>query len=442
MKLSQLAKWSHGTFTSDAEFFGVSIDSRTIKPGNLFVAFVGSSVDGHEFAAKAVANGASAIMAQRPILDVGVPVLLVDDCLKALTECAREYRNQISAKVLALTGSNGKTTVKEMLSMILPQPSFASKGNFNNHLGVPINLLNVQPDVRFALFELGANHKGDIAHTAGLVQPDIALINNIGPAHLGGFGSIEGVAIAKGEIYQSLNSSGTAIVNDDDEFAHFWDEVNLTHKVIRFSSKHHADVWADEIISDEHGCYQFIMHLGNQKVNVKLSAPGQHQVQNALAASSMAFAAGISAEDIANGLSKFHGVDGRLKLSLGLNQATIIDDTYNANLESIRVGLEFLSKHLGQKIFVMGDLAELGVHAQSQHRLVGQIAKSLGINQLYAVGAFTTETVEAFGDGAKHFSSQQDLIDFLKKNINQQSTILVKGSRSARMEEVIKQLSK
>jgi UDP-N-acetylmuramoyl-tripeptide--D-alanyl-D-alanine ligase len=442
MKLSQLANWTNGTYLQDAEFFGVSIDSRTTQAGNLFVAFVGNTVDGHEFAASAVANGATAIMAQHPIAEIEVPILLVEDCLQALTDCARHYRTKLKAKVLALTGSNGKTTVKEMLSCLLPQGSYASKGNFNNHLGVPINLLNVPEDVKFALFELGANQRGDIAHTSALVRPDMALINNIGPAHLGGFGSIEGVASAKGEIYQSLGNDGIAVVNDDDAFAHFWDEINFNHQVIRFSSNHPADVWAQHIASDDQGCYQFSLHVKQDRVPVRLSVPGKHQVQNALAAASMAYAAGLSLESIASGLAKFQGVDGRLRIRVGLNQATIIDDTYNANLESIRVGLAFLSKRAGEKIFVMGDLAELGLHATSQHHQVGEIAKHLGINQLYAVGPLTTATVEAFGNGAKHFASQKALIDYLKTHINQQSTVLVKGSRSARMEEVIKQLLK
>lgn len=441
MKLSQLATWLGKNCEHDAEFYGVKIDSRQVEPGDLFVAFVGEKVDGHDFAHSAIDKGAVAILAQKPIANLSVPILLVDDCFTALTECAKQYRQQLKAKILALTGSNGKTSVKEMLAEILPQPRFASKGNYNNQLGVPINILNVPLDAAFAIFELGANHIGDIAYTSAMVKPDIALINNIGPAHLGGFGSIEGVAIAKGEIYQSLSSDGIAVVNDDDDYAHFWDDALRNEKVIRYSATHEADVWAEQLQTDDNACYSFELHHGHQYQRVNLNVPGRHQVLNALAAASMAFAAGVNVQHIVAGLERFSGVSGRLKIYKGHHDSTIIDDTYNANLASIKVGLEYLAKRPGVRIFVMGDLAELGDYSENQHRQIGHIAKGLGIEHLFAVGQSTPVTVQSFGDGAIHFDSREHLIDCLGPQLNHQVTVLVKGSRSAKMEEVVKQLS-
>lgn len=441
MKLSQLALWLSTPCDLDLEITGVSIDSRTVKPGNLFVAFEGEKLDGHAFAADAVNKGAIAVMAEKSVPGIGVPVFVVKNCLQALTECAKQYRHQLSGKVIALTGSNGKTTVKEMLAHVIPQPRFVSLGNFNNHLGVPINLLSVKSDIDYAIFELGANHQGDIAHTAGIVQPDIALINNIGPAHLGGFGSLEGVAIAKGEIYESLQSEGIAVINDDDTFAHFWDNTIAHRHTIRYSSLHQADVWADNIHADANICYQFNLHFQKQTRYIHLKVPGRHQVQNALAATSLALAAGVSLEDVASGLAMFSGVNGRLNVSTGYHQSTLIDDTYNANLESVRVGLEFLAQRNGKKLFVLGDLAELGEHAQSQHSQVGQIAKQLGIDQLFAIGPSAFYAVEAFGAGGHHFMTREDLVEQVKKYLNPEANVLVKGSRSAKMEEIIRKLS-
>ena len=441
MKLSELAKWLDKSCEIDAEFTAVKIDSRQVEPGDLFVAFVGEKVDGHDYAHQAVEKGAVAILAQKPIANLTVPILLVEDCFEALTKSAKFYRQHLNAKILALTGSNGKTSVKEMLAEILPQPRFASKGNYNNQLGVPINMLNVPLDAQFAIFELGANHKGDIAYTAAIVRPDIALINNIGPAHLGGFGSIEGVAIAKGEIYQSLSKHGIAIVNDDDHYAHFWDDEFKTRNVIRYSAEHKSDIWAEQLQADENACFSFNLHHGLEHHLVKLNVPGRHQVLNALAASSMALAAGVDTKHIVNGLERFSGVLGRLKIYKGHHNAIIIDDTYNANLASIKVGLEYLAKRPGVRIFVIGDLAELGEHSEYQHRQIGHIAKDLGIEHLFAVGHSTPVTVQSFGDGGLHFDSREHLVACLEPQLNQQVTVLVKGSRSAKMEEVVKQLS-
>jgi UDP-N-acetylmuramoyl-tripeptide--D-alanyl-D-alanine ligase len=441
MKLSQLAKWLNISCDEDVDISGVCIDTRQLSPQQLFVAFPGEQVDGHDYVNTAIEKGASAVMVNRQLAEVNVPQLVVNDSLQALTTLAQCYRAQLKCKVMALTGSNGKTSVKEMLAHILPQPAFASRGNFNNHLGVPINLLNVPIDCEYAVFELGANQKGDIALTAGLVQPDVALINNIGPAHLGGFGSIDGVAIAKGEIYDALQTAGFAIVNDDDAYAHFWDEQLLDVQVLRYSSEHTADVWASDIILLPSGCYRFQLHILGQTQLVELRVPGRHQMQNALAAAAMAAALSIPLTQIAQGLMHFSGVAGRLRIMVGEHDATVIDDTYNANLASVQAGLEVLAKREGEKILVIGDLAELGEFAEAQHAQIGEIARKLGINKLFAVGQSTPFCVAAFGEGGCHFTSQEELVAHLRKCLHRQLNILVKGSRSSRMEEVVKQIS-
>lgn len=441
MKLSEWAGWLNIRCSTDVEVHGVSIDTRHLLPQQLFVAFPGEKVDGHDFAKIAVEKGAAAIMVNRHLPDIPVPQLVVEDSLAALALLAKRYRQRLTCKVLALTGSNGKTSVKEMLSQILPAPSFASKGNFNNHLGVPINILNVPEYCQYAVFELGANQKGDIAFTAGMVKPDVALINNIGPAHLGGFGSIDGVAEAKGEIYDALLTTGIAVVNDDDDYHHYWDKRLMNLQVLRYSSHHPADVWASDIVQLPSGSFQFQLHLLKQQKMVELKVPGRHQVQNALAAAAMAFALDIPFEKIVQGLSLFTGVMGRLNVLIGQHEATIIDDTYNANLASVRAGIEVLAQRKGQKILVIGDLAELGEYVESQHVEIGKIAKQLGVDQIYAVGKSTPLSVAAFGEGGYHFTSQQELVEHLRKCLNKQVNVLVKGSRSSKMEEIVRQIS-
>jgi UDP-N-acetylmuramoyl-tripeptide--D-alanyl-D-alanine ligase len=440
MKLSEIAKCLGLSCSKEQEITGVSIDSRQTKPQDLFVAFEGEQVDGHDFIFDAIQKGAGAILAQKPIQNLPVPIFVVQDCLKALTNIAVAHRQSLKLKVLALTGSNGKTTVKEMLACILPPSAFISYGNFNNQLGVPINMMSLKSSNDFAVFELGANMVGDIAHTAQLVQADIALINNIGPAHLGKFGSIEQIASAKGEIYQKLSPQGIAVINDDDFYAHFWDDLVQSHEVLRYSSKHKADVWASDIHQNENGTYNFCLHFGQQLIMVQLHVPGRHQVDNALAAASMALAAGVSLAQIKHGLESFSGVQGRLNFKAGLNQSLVIDDTYNANAASMEAGLKVLVSQKGKKIFVMGDIGELEHYAESEHARVGKIAKDLGINELLAVGQQSQFAVQSFGKGALHFNSQEELLEYLKQSLSKEVSVLVKGSRSSKMENIVKQI--
>lgn len=420
------------------EVQGVALNDQLVKPGYVFIAVKGAHVDGHDFAQSAVANGAIAVLAQHQIADLNVPVLITQNYLEDLTKIARHHRQKMNSKIMALTGSNGKTTVKDMLASILPASSYVSHGNFNNHLGVPVNIMALKSCHDSAVFELGANAKGDIAHTAALLSPDICLINNIGPAHLGGFGSLDGVAIAKGEIYQALAPGGIAIVNDDDVYAHFWDKLFDAKKVLRFSSQHQSDIYATNLSLTSSGCYHFTLHLPTgQSTLITLQVPGRHQVQNALAAASMSFAAGINIVAIQQGLEKFRGVKGRLNIFPGPNGSTIIDDSYNANLASVKAGIDVLAAYPGQKILAIGDVAELGEHRQSQHLAIGHYAKERGINKLLAVGEASQFCVEAFGEGAKHFSNRQALATYLRSCLAENVSVLIKGSRSSQMDEII-----
>lgn len=439
MKLSEIAKVLEIPCEAEQEIAGVGIDSRMAMPQQMFVALKGEHVDGHDYVLQAIEHGAVAILAERDLV-VKVPVLVVDNAQAALTKIACHHRQTLNLKVLALTGSNGKTTVKDMLGCIFQEHAFVSKGNFNNQLGVPINLMALNETHHYAVFELGANHVGDIQETARMVKPDIALINNIGPAHLGKFGSIEQVAKAKGEIYEQLSSSGIAIVNDDDFYAHYWDDLFTHLEVLRFSSQHPADIWASDIQEHQASCYQFKLHFGSQTQEIILSVPGRHQVQNALAAASMALAAGLSLLQIQKGFASFSGVKGRLNFKQGLHGCVVIDDTYNANLASFRAGIQLLTAQLGTKILVMGDIAELEHYAQSQHQELGAMAKDLGVDYLLGLGPHSLYAVQTFGDGAMHFAEASQLIETLKMHLNADATVLVKGSRSSKMENIVQEI--
>ena len=438
MNLKELAHLIGQNCEDKSEVEGVALNDQLVSPGYLFIAVKGARVDGHDFAKQAVAKGAIAILGQHAINHLNVPVFITSDYLADLTKIAVSHRQKMNLKIMALTGSNGKTTVKEMLASILPASSFVSHGNFNNHLGVPVNLMALKPSHDLAVFELGANAKGDIHHTASLLSPDICLINNIGPAHLGGFGSLDGVALAKGEIYQALLPGGVAIINDDDVYAHFWDKHLSDKKVLRYSSQHESDIYASHIILDESACYQFTLHLPNgQSAAISLQVPGRHQVQNALAAASMSYAAGIDICLIQTGLQQFSGVRGRLNMLKGPNGSTIIDDSYNANLASVKAGIDVLATYPGEKILAMGDVAELGDHSQSQHEAIGHYAKERGIDKLFAVGNASQFCVLAFGEGAKHFPNRPELATYLRACLHKDVSVLIKGSRSSGMDELI-----
>ncbi len=420
---------------------GVSIDSRQVKPGHVFIALIGERFDGHDFIKTAELAGAVAIVCHRRMPDVAVPQWIVPDTLQALAMIAAHHRQQLDAQVIALTGSNGKTTVKDMIASILPKPAFATPGNLNNHVGVPLSVLQLQAFHRYAVFELGANHIGEIAHTVALVKPNVTLINNIAPAHIEGFGSIDGVARAKGEIHQGLLPNGVAVINDDDAYAHFWDNVLLDKKIIRFSRLKPAEVCARDIAFNEQGCATFTLSLFNNDTIIQLAVPGIHNVSNALAAASCTYALGIGLPDIVSGLSEFGGVSGRMTFLEGQRQATVIDDTYNANLRSVLTALDVLALRQGLRIFVFGDMVELGDWSEQHHREVGLAARDLGIDRVMTCGIDSENTARAFGYGAKHYATHDALILDLVKHLDAETTVLVKGSRSSAMERIVHRLT-
>lgn len=423
----------------DCSFTGVCIDSRQIKPGNLFVAVRGERFDGQQFIPEVQQKGAAAILCST-LPETTLPYLIVPDTLTALTQLATHHRKTLACSVIALTGSNGKTTVKEMVAAILPPPAHATPGNLNNHLGVPLSVLQLQPMHRYAVFELGANHAGEIAHSVPIVQPRVTLINNIAPAHIAGFGSIEGVACAKGEIYQGLDAEGTAVINEDDQYAHFWDELIGGKRILRFSRTHSADICASKITLDSEGRARFELTIPNDSTVIQLQVVGEHNVSNALAAAACCYAAGISLEEIAKGLNQFQGVNGRLTFCAGKKDSVIINDTYNANLRSTLTAVTVLAKRQGKRIFVLGDMGELGVWSIPHHQEVGTTAREQGIDLLLTYGKDSEHAAHAFGTAAHHYSTQEALIEDLLGKLDKDTTVLVKGSRSARMEKIVQHL--
>lgn len=440
MNLKTIAKLLSYSSSSTDEITSFCIDSRKIEPGSLFVALKGERFDGHDFIAEAQAKGALAIICERAQAEISLPQFIVPSSLDALTLLASYHRQTLSCPVIALTGSNGKTTVKEMIAAILPKPSHATQGNLNNHLGVPLSVMQLKPEHRYAVFELGANHVGEIAHTVAIVQPQVALINNIAPAHIEGFGSIEGVAAAKGEIYQGMTTAGTAVINDDDVYAHFWDKSLTSKKILRFSLTKPVDIYSQAILFNQAECASFTLVTPAGKMKIDLQVPGEHNVRNALAAATCCFALGIPLSLIGKGLTEFQGVTGRLTFRTGKQNATIIDDTYNANLRSVLTAIEVLVKRNGQRILVLGDMGELGQWAQTHHEEIGQVALQKGVDKLLTYGKISEFSSKAFGGLGHHYVSQEELVKDLLPNLNKNTTVLVKGSRSATMEKIVHQL--
>lgn len=440
MNLNTIAKLFDSSCSNQDAITAVCIDSRKVKAGNLFIALRGDNFDGHDFIKDVADQGASAVICSKPNPQVNIPQFVVPDTLQALAKLASYYRQTIDCPVIALTGSNGKTSVKEMIASILPKPSHATPGNLNNHIGAPLSVLQLKPEHRYAVFELGANHPGEIAYTVAVVKPQVALINNIAPAHIEGFGSIDGVARAKGEIYEGLAASGTAVVNDDDGYAHFWDELLSGKKVLRFSLTRPVDVHAQNLTIDAQGFAHFDLVLPSGRERIALQVPGEHTVRNALAAAACCFAVGISLKDIAEGLERFRGVAGRMTFLQGKNQSLVIDDTYNANLRSVLTAVDVLAQRQGRRILVLGDMGELGAWTRQHHEEIGQAAQRQGIDLLMTCGIHSEYTTRAFGIAGKHYKNQEELAQELLTKLDKDTTVLVKGSRSSAMEKIVHQL--
>ena len=437
--LVQAASWMGAELRgADIPFEGVSTDTRSMTAGGLFFALRGPNHDAHQYLAAAQAAGAVALVVEQA-MPIDMPQLIVADTRAALASLARAWRDSLDVAVVAITGSNGKTTVKEMCAAIFSQiaPTLSTQGNLNNEIGVPLTLLRLSPEHRYAVIEMGANHAGEIARLVAMAAPQVAMITNAGPAHLEGFGSIEGVAKAKGEIYGGLAEDGVAIINADDEFAPLWRQLAGGRRVISFGAE--ADVSASYQV-DANG--QLLLWRGlDRECAFTLPLLGEHNLRNALAASAAALALGVDSTVIAKGLQGMKPVPGRLSLRKGRAGATVIDDSYNANPASLLAGLKVLSGFKGKRYLALGDMGELGGNAEAMHREAGQQALRLGVDRLYAYGPLSRAACESFGAEGQHFKEQQQLIEAMLPVLQRDVTVLVKGSRSSRMDVVAHALS-
>jgi len=426
---------------SDAPFRKVSTDTRTLEQGDLFIALKGDNFDGHDHLQQAMDNGAVGAVVSKAA-DLTLPQLQVEDTRLALGQLAGARRKAFGGKLVALTGSNGKTTVKELIAAILSCQGkvLSTQGNFNNDIGLPLTLLRLENDEQFAVIEMGANHHGEIKYLTGITQPDVALITNAGAAHLEGFGDVKGVSRAKGEIFSGLKKNGTAIVNLDDEYADYWLSITEDFKQITFAiHTQKADICALDVQANN-SSQVFMLQTPDQQCEIKLPLPGLHNIANAVAAAAVAYALDIDIAEIRDALEGFSPVKGRLNFLVGKNGATVIDDTYNANEDSVKAAIDVLAQKNGTKIFVFGDLFEVGEESEAIHKAIGVYAKEKGIDQLFAVGEMSRNAVQVFGDNASHFASKQDLIKSVTGGLNQGVNVLVKGSRGMRMEEIVKEL--
>jgi UDP-N-acetylmuramoyl-tripeptide--D-alanyl-D-alanine ligase len=421
----------------DVRFSSVSTDTRTLKHGDLFVALVGDHYDAHEKIDADVVRNASAVVVQHA-LDKDVTQLLVADTLMALGDIARQWRQFVSAPIIAITGSNGKTTVKEMTAAILRQRGevFATRGNLNNEIGMPLSLLSSHDEHDFVVLELGANRGGEIKYLSNIARPLVALINNAGPAHLEGFGSLDGVANAKGEIFSGLPNNGIAIINIDDHYAQHWRNIVGDKNIIGFGFDESADLRGQ--ITAHH---KLRISYQGDSISLALPVPGKHNAMNALAAAAAAIAVGALLGDVEAGLATVTASCGRLEFKTAACGALVIDDSYNANPGSLRAALDVLCAGDGGSTWcLLGDMRELGQQAESLHRQMAATAKRLGVDNLFAIGEFADATARGFGPGGRAFGSLDSLVDTLRQNLQKGDRVLVKGSRGVRMERVVEAL--
>jgi UDP-N-acetylmuramoyl-tripeptide--D-alanyl-D-alanine ligase len=441
MRLSAAAAAVSGrTSGGDPEFNGVSTDTRTLRPGDLFVALRGERFDGHGFLGQAKASGAVAAMVDRKYRgEFPMPVLVVDDSRLALGMLARDWRARFSPRLIAVAGSNGKTTVKEMLASILRRHAgeravLATAGNLNNDIGLPLTLLRLRAEHGWCAIELGMNHKGEIPYLAKIAAPTVALVNNAQREHLEFMSSVEEVAVENSAVYEALPPEGVAVVNADDAQAAFFRQRAGGRRVVDFGVEARAAITGGYSMKPLTSEISIRTPAGDARTT--LAIPGLHNVRNALAAAACAHAAGISPTNISEGLSSFRPYTGRLQVKKAASGATVIDDTYNANPDSVRAAIDVLASCPSPTVLVLGDMGEVGTQGAEFHREVGAYARAKGISSLLALGQATRDAVEAFGAGGRHFAKLEELIS----NVDGKS-ILVKGSRFMKMERVVAALT-
>ena len=440
MKLSVIADHVQGQlYGEDLDVQQFSTDTRTIGAGDVFVALSGANFDANAFVDMAAERGAIAAIVSQRNANNALPQIVVSNTQLALGQLAKAWREQFDLVRVAITGSSGKTTVKELTASIFRQAgaTLATLGNKNNEIGVPLTLLRLNSQHRYGVFELGANHQGEIAYTCALVQPHAVVINNIGTAHLEGFGGREGIAKAKGEIFSGLVAGGTAIINLDDEFASYHLDLAKHYKTLTFSTHNtQANIYATDAHRVAGGAWAFNLHIAEQSIAIHLQLIGQHNIANALAAASLAWACGITLADIQHGLNQAQAAAGRMVLHRR-GQLTVIDDTYNANPNSVKAAIDELALCSGRRIVVLGAMGELGADAAQLHEEVGAYANAKKLDALYCVGNYSDDTARGYGVEAHVFGEQSALIAALQQACNTEVTLLIKGSRSARMENIV-----
>jgi UDP-N-acetylmuramoyl-tripeptide--D-alanyl-D-alanine ligase len=434
--LSRLAEITGGrVIGDDLEVRGMIHDARRVEPGQLFCALPGERHNGHEFLQQAREAGAAAALVSREV-DDALPQLLVEDVRAAMGQVAHAWRTSLDVQVVGITGSNGKTTVKEMVAAILSTQgaTLATEGNYNNELGVPLTLARLSPEHRFAVVEMGCNRPGDIAYLAELAVPDVGVVTNAGPAHLERLGSVEGVARTKGEMFAALPDDGTAVINADDRFAPLWRDLAGDRRIISFGTEGSANVsgilsMGRALVNTPQGDFDFAPAL-----------PGRHNFYNALAATAVAVALEVPLDAVAEVLSTMQSLPGRLQIRRHPDGWQLVDDTYNANPASLYAGLQVLAEMGGEHWLALGDMGELGPDGAQLHAEMGQTARDLGVSRLFTIGELARASTDAFDGDARHFESVDALVEGLKSALTPGVTCLVKGSRSMGMERVVDRL--
>lgn len=438
--LSQVANAVQGRLLgADVALAGISTDTRAIAPGGLFIALAGERFDAHDFLAQALASGAAAVLvSDESKVPAGASAVVVADTRLALGCLAAAWRAQFSLPVIAVTGSNGKTTTKEMIAAILKAAFGAAvlstRGNLNNDIGLPLTLLGLSASHRAAVIEMGMNHPGEIGYLAPIGAPTVALVTNAQRAHLEGMGDLDEVAREKGSIFSGLPADGVAVINADDAYAAAWRGMADGRPVRTFAIDGAADVVG---VVHLHGLETAIeLQAPEGAAAVKLRIPGRHNARNAVAAAAACLAAGVGLAAVVEGLESFSGVKGRLQRRAGKQGAEILDDTYNANPDSVRAGIDVLASTIGRKLMVLGDMGEIGEASGQYHDEIGGYAKSQGIDRLFALGDQAQLAVRNFGEGARHYCNVEKLIAAVDKELGPDTTVLVKGSRFMKMERV------
>ncbi|WP_193161323.1 UDP-N-acetylmuramoyl-tripeptide--D-alanyl-D-alanine ligase [Microbulbifer hainanensis] len=454
LSLQQLQERFGGELLNGSVTFErICTDTRQLDEGALFVALKGETFDAHDFLSELAAAGELAdkvlgLVVEREIAGCDLPQWRVADTTVALGQIGLLCREEFNGRVIAITGSCGKTTVKEMLAAIFSQHHHpcVTRGNLNNQFGLPMTLFGLTEQHDVLILEMGASGPDDIGYLCGIGKPQISAVNNVMPAHVEGFGSVDAIAAAKGQIYTSLDVGGIAVINADDGYANYWrDEMPEGVSTLEVGLGHDCAIYADNIELGDNGCPAFDLMIDGLAHPVQLQLLGEHNVHNALVAAGCAFAAGVPAADIASGLGKMIAVQGRMQTHSGRRGATVIDDSYNANPGSVAAAIELLAQRPGRKILVLGDMAELGPDAEIMHRQIGELARERGLDALFTLGPLCTAASVAFGAGhhnpLNNYRDRAPLIAALTNELNGNTTVLVKGSRSARMELVVQALT-